>query len=465
MYTEMKLDTYKNIYFLGIGGIGMSALARWFNVNGYKVSGYDKTTTVLTKKLESEGIDVHYTDSLEAISPVLSINDTLVVYTPAIPKDSVELNYFIAEKFVLLKRAEVLGLITSKMFTIAVAGTHGKTTTSSMIAHLLKSAGQNCAAFLGGITQNYNTNLLLNEGLENAVVVVEADEYDRSFLKLSPDIAVITYMESDHLDIYENDEEFVKTFNDFVRKIKPGGVLYFRNLVESGLDKSHTVERQSFGAASGDIHATHIEIKNGRFNFNAVGKDFEIKDISLFVPGFHNIENALAAVSVAKRLKISDDKIREGLGSFKGVKRRFEYILQTEKIVLIDDYAHHPTEIEAFLRSVRAVHPGKNLTAIFQPHLFSRTRDFMEDFATSLSLADQLVLLQIYPAREKPIEGISSQTLADKVKLNYKTVCTKETLVNTLSKIETDIIVLIGAGDIDQCIEPVKNFLIEKYAL
>jgi UDP-N-acetylmuramate--alanine ligase len=461
----MKLDTYKNIYFLGIGGIGMSALARWFNVNGYKVSGYDKTTTVLTKKLESEGIDVHYTDSLEAISPVLSINDTLVVYTPAIPKDSVELNYFIAEKFVLLKRAEVLGLITSKMFTIAVAGTHGKTTTSSMIAHLLKSAGQNCAAFLGGITQNYNTNLLLNEGLENAVVVVEADEYDRSFLKLSPDIAVITYMESDHLDIYENDEEFVKTFNDFVRKIKPGGVLYFRNLVESGLDKSHTVERQSFGAASGDIHATHIEIKNGRFNFNAVGKDFEIKDISLFVPGFHNIENALAAVSVAKRLKISDDKIREGLGSFKGVKRRFEYILQTEKIVLIDDYAHHPTEIEAFLRSVRAVHPGKNLTAIFQPHLFSRTRDFMEDFATSLSLADQLVLLQIYPAREKPIEGISSQTLADKVKLNYKTVCTKETLVNTLSKIETDIIVLIGAGDIDQCIEPVKNFLIEKYAL
>jgi UDP-N-acetylmuramate--alanine ligase len=458
----LKIDNIHSVYFIGIGGIGMSALARWFNTNGYKVAGYDRTPSLLTSHLEKEGMQIHFEDDVKLIPAEFLKEDTLIIYTPAIPKEHSELNYFLNKKFIVKKRSEVLGLITESMFTIAVAGTHGKTTTSSMVAHLLKSAGKNVAAFLGGITQNYNTNLLLNTKGDDAMVVVEADEYDRSFLRLHPDIAVITSMDPDHLDIYENGKEFEKTFNDFAAQVEPGGSLIYK----TGLNLDKPLNNQqyfTFGLENAAYRAVNSRILNAEFVFDIEASGSKkIDNVRLIVPGFHNIQNALAAFAVGDRLGIPADVMKLALATFKGVKRRFEYVVKRDDIIFIDDYAHHPTEIEAFLTSVKALYKGKKLTVIFQPHLFSRTRDFLEGFAESLSLADELLLMEIYPARELPIPGITSSVLLDKVSIQNKRLVSKSGLMEVLKGIETDILVTIGAGDIDTFVEPIEKMILNK---
>lgn len=456
----MSFKNVHSVYFIGIGGIGMSALARWFKANGFRVGGYDRSASALTGELIKEGMDLHFEDNVDLIHNDFKKKDSsLIIYTPAIPQDHQELNYFRNKNFELKKRSEVLGMITKEMYTIAVAGTHGKTTTSSMIAHLLIYAGKDCAAFLGGITVNYNTNLLLNKKKPSeSMVVVEADEYDRSFLTLFPDIAVITAIDPDHLDIYSSEDEFRKTFNDFVKQIKPGGHLFYRDHVKSDLD-SYSVKSNSFGTKAGEYSANNIRIVNGDFISDVEGPGISIKGMRLSVPGYHNIENALAAVSVGVKLNIPAEVIKKALAEFKGVKRRFEYIVKNNRIIYIDDYAHHPTEINAFLTSVKALYQDRKLTVIFQPHLFTRTRDFMEGFAESLSLADKVILLDIYPAREKPIPGITSQVLLDKIKSKEKKLLSKKDLLNEIEKEASGVLVTIGAGDIDQFVEPIKNIL------
>lgn len=462
----MNLEKIHNVYFIGIGGIGMSALARWFNVNGYSVAGYDRTPTSLTDELTGEGVPVHFDDDVRLIPDKFrSKDDTLVVFTPAVPSDHSELNYFRDRNFKICKRSEVLGILTKDLFTVAVAGTHGKTTTSSMIAHVLYASGKNCSAFLGGILKNYNSNILLGRNSnEQAMVVVEADEYDRSFLKLSPDIAVITSVDADHLDIYGDDKEFKKGFNDFIKKIKPSGHLFYRDMAEEDIELNN-ISTASFGMARGEFSADDIRIENGNFIFNAIGPDMYIKDITLQIPGFHNIENALAAIAVCSRLGVSHAQIKEALEKFEGVKRRFEYIIRKEELIYIDDYAHHPRELEAFLGSVKAMYPAKNMTVIFQPHLFTRTRDFMDEFAESLAIADTLILLDIYPARELPIEGITSEALLAKVKIEDKKLLSNEELFKFLGEEDAEVLVTAGAGDIDKLVDPIKKLLLnEKYA-
>ncbi|MES2732643.1 MAG: UDP-N-acetylmuramate--L-alanine ligase, partial [Bacteroidota bacterium] len=459
----MDLKEVKYVYFLGIGGIGMSALARWFKANSYSVAGYDRTATPLTGELEREGIHVHFDDAIPNIPAEVLTNpaQTLVVYTPAIPKNHLEYNYLIEKGYSLQKRSQVLGLLTANLFTVAVAGTHGKTTTSSMVAHILKHAGRNCTAFLGGITQNYQTNMLLNnegEGLENVICVVEADEYDRSFLTLHPDLAIVTSTDADHLDIYGHKEALRQSFRDFVGQIKPEGKLFIKDglhLLENGTK----IQYEEYSLSKGAYHAENIRTENARFVFDIISPSVAIRDIAMLVPGFHNVENALAATAVGLRLGVPAEAIKAALATYRGVKRRFEYIIQSGKSVFIDDYAHHPTEIEAFLKSVRALYPDRKITAVFQPHLFSRTRDFADGFAESLSLADTLLLLDIYPARELPIEGVNSQMILDKVTLNDKRICTKDELPELVRQLEPELLVTIGAGDIDQCIIPLKNAL------
>lgn len=458
----MSLDIYKNIYFLGIGGIGMSAIARWFRAQGFVVGGYDKTATELTARLKEEGMDIHYDDQVGRIPTAFyKKEETLVVITPAVPKDNVELKYFQDSGYAMMKRSQVLGLLTKDMFTIGVAGTHGKTTTSSMTAHVLKSCGVKVNAFLGGITVNYESNLLIGE--KNGVVVVEADEFDRSFLTLYPNIAVITSTDADHLDIYGEADEVKKSFGLYASQIKPGGKLFLREGLEVGKPKE--VEIRNYAWNGKNIRTENLRIENGSFVFDYVSPTQRIDGISMMVPGFHNAENALAAISIALEMGLEPSKIKTGIESFKGVKRRFQYIVKSDKMVFIDDYAHHPTEIEAFLKSVKKLYGNKRVTCIFQPHLFSRTRDFMDGFAESLSLPDKLILLDIYPARELPIEGITSKVIFDKVTLKDKVLCSKQELMSVLEKEETDVLVTVGAGDIDTFVKPIKELLTKKYSL
>jgi UDP-N-acetylmuramate--alanine ligase len=453
---------WKSVYFAGIGGIGMSALARWFNVNGFAVYGYDRTPTPLTETLESEGIPICFDDAMEFVpAEVLAHPEsTLVVYTPAIPANHRQMAYFREKNYEIQKRSQVLGWLTRNLRTVGVAGTHGKTTTSSMVAHLLRSAGVNCTAFLGGITQNYGTNLLLNEPTdkpEEIVCVVEADEFDRSFLTLFPDLAIVTSTDADHLDIYGQHEALLDSFRAYVGQIKPGGVLFLKK----GLEIAERIEAkvEEYSLKSGGYHSDNLRVENARFIFDLVYPGGLIKDIPMRVPGFHNIENAIAASAAALYLGVPPDKIREGLSSYRGVKRRFEYIIESDEKVFIDDYAHHPTEIEAFLTSVRALYPGKHITAVFQPHLFTRTRDFVDGFADSLSLADRLLLLDIYPARELPIEGVTSSMLLEKVDLKDKKLVTKSELFEVIKSLDTEVLVTIGAGDIDKLIGDIKKIL------
>lgn len=448
----MKLEALNKLYFVGIGGIGMSALARYFAKRGCLVCGYDKTRTALTLALEEEGISIDYTDDAAVLPPAFEHNDAdlLVVYTPAVPANSSILNYFKAQGFTLKKRSEVLGLISAGQFCIAVAGTHGKTTTSSIIAHLLKSSGFDCTAFLGGIATNYNNNFLLGE---NDVVVVEADEYDRSFLTLHADIAVITSMDADHLDIYGDASHLEESFRLFAGQVKPAGTL----IVKAGLPITNGTLYSLNGRA--EKNGLNVRIEAGSFMFDYADADIEIKGLRMLLPGRHNIENAVAAIAVALQLQIAPEKIREALETFKGVKRRFEYIVRNNSHVYIDDYAHHPEELRACFQAVRQLYPEKKLTVIFQPHLFTRTRDFADDFAEVLSTVDDLLLLDIYPARELPLDGIDADWLLGKIQLKNKLRCGKDAVLEIVKQKNPELLLTVGAGDVDTLILPLKRLL------
>jgi UDP-N-acetylmuramate--alanine ligase len=463
----------EHIAFLGIGGIGMSALARYFNSIGVMVSGYDKTSTPLTKQLEAEGMQIHYEDNLELIDKEAGI----VVYTPAIPPDHTELNYYRSHHYSLMKRSEVLGLITRNYFNICVAGTHGKTTTSAMIAHILRDSGYGCNAFLGGIATNYNSNFWsapVNSGAnEKNICVAEADEYDRSFLQLNPDIAVITAMDADHLDIYGTEENMQDAFVAFTARIREGGTLISKSGIARAVDfkASHHLT-YAVNDNNADIYAKNISIKQGSYFFDVSVKHRIIKDVELNMGGMHNIENVIAAVAVAVQLDIAEVKIKSAVASFAGVKRRFEYIIRNngvsamgeagDGLVFIDDYAHHPEELRALIGSAKELFPAKKCTVVFQPHLFSRTKDLAEGFAEVLSMADEIILLPIYPARELPVQGVSSKLILDKVTNHNKCIKDKEELLKWIKENEIELLITSGAGDIDALVQPIKQILISK---
>jgi len=448
----MELENIKRVYLIGIGGIGMSGLARYFKKRGCVVCGYDKTITTLTSAMRNEGISVVYQDEEDNLKISFLENDpeTLIIYTPVIPKDSKILNYFRSRGFTLKKRSEVLGIISKGMYTIAVAGTHGKTTTSSIIAHILKDSGYDCSAFLGGIATNYDSNVLFGD---NNTMVVEADEFDRSFLTLYPDVAIVTSMDADHLDIYGDRSHLVESFRQFVSQIKEGG----RLIMKKGLDLSGGKTYSANVLA--DIQAVNVKVKDGSFHFDFKNENIEIENIQLGLPGLHNIENAVAAIEVALHLGIEPEKIKTALASFLGVKRRFEYILKDPKLIYIDDYAHHPEELRACIKAVKTLYPSKKLTTIFQPHLYTRTRDFAEGFSEVLSMTDELIMLDIYPARELPIEGINSALILDKVSIESKQILSKEQTLDYIRMQKPELLLTVGAGDIDTLIVPLKEIL------
>ncbi|NCI49148.1 UDP-N-acetylmuramate--L-alanine ligase [Sediminibacterium roseum] len=448
-----KLNDIKKIYFIGIGGIGMSALARYFRSKNVEVSGYDKTPTPLTRELEASGIAIHYEERVDALPKDVDA----VVYTPAIPAQHAELVYFRENNYTVVKRSDVLQWITEGSFNICVGGTHGKTTVTSMIAHLLRHSGYGCNAFLGGIAANYNTNFWSHE---RNVVVVEADEYDRSFLKLVPDVAVVTAMDPDHLDIYGTPEEVVNAFIQFSQKVKPGGCLVSKYGLERGneLNAAHHYT-YSFENTGADVYAANREVKNGSYVFDVVAREWSIKEVTLHMGGLHNIENSIAAITVAKHIGISDEKIRAAVADFRGVRRRFEYALKNEQHVLIDDYAHHPEELNALISGVRSIFDKEKLVLVFQPHLFSRTKDLADAFAASLDQADEVILLPIYPARELPMEGVTSELLLSKMNNPNKKVLGKEEIKTWVAENKPRLIVMAGAGDIDALVGPVKELL------
>lgn len=448
----MELKNIKRIYLVGIGGIGMSGLARYFHHSGRVVCGYDKTPTDLTIALNNEGMPIVFDDDADLIPPAFRSPDagTLIIYTPAIPKDSAILNFFKDNGFELFKRSQVLGIISKGMYTVAVAGTHGKTTTSTMIAHILKDSGTDCSAFLGGISSNYQTNVLYGK---NNIVVVEADEYDRSFLTLHPDIAIITSMDADHLDIYGDHAHLTESFKLFASQIKSGGILIHKKGLPIGTGFTYAVEDKA------DATAAHIRIENGDFYFDFKNDKVEIANIKMGIAGTHNIENAVAAIEAALLLKVPDEAIKDALGSFRGVKRRFEYIVKNELNIYIDDYAHHPEELKACIRSVKRLYPTKKLTTIFQPHLYTRTRDFADGFAEALDLSDELIMLDIYPARELPIEGVDADMILTRMKLWNKRKCGKQEAIELVKNEKPELLLTVGAGDIDQLVKPLKQVL------
>lgn len=448
----MELKNIKRVYLVGVGGIGMSGLARYFKKRGCEVYGYDRTETPLTINLIDEGIEVIYTDSVTILPPVFRTADktSLVIFTPAIPADSEILNYFRSHGFELQKRSQVLGMISKGMFTIAVAGTHGKTTTSSMVAQVLKHSGYDCSAFLGGIASNYESNVLFGE---NNVVVVEADEYDRSFLTLHPDIAIVTSMDADHLDIYGDKSHLTESFQLFASQIKPGGTL----IRHEGLDLQNGITYSAKGAA--DVMAQNIRIDEGDFYFDFKSSTAAIDQIRLGIPGVHNVENAVAAIQVALVLGIQPGKIRAALADYRGVKRRFEYIVKTPEHIYIDDYAHHPEELRACISAVKSLYPDKSLTTIFQPHLFTRTRDFAGGFSEVLGMSDDLLLLDIYPARELPIPGVTSEMLMEGIAIQNKRILGKDEALAYVKKQRPELLLTVGAGDIDTLVEPLKKIL------
>ncbi|GAB2693802.1 UDP-N-acetylmuramate--L-alanine ligase [Mucilaginibacter koreensis] len=449
----MELNMIKQVYLIGIGGIGMSGLARYFCHLGCAVFGYDKTSTPLTTELEQEGITITFDDEVAAIPAQFNQpnEETLVIYTPAIPKNSVILNAFQQRGFELYKRSQVLGIISKGSYTVAVAGTHGKTTTSCMIAYVLKSSGVDCSAFLGGIATNYQSNVLY--GSSN-VMVVEADEYDRSFLTLHPDVAIITSMDADHLDIYGDHSHLQESFRLFASQLKPEGKL----IVMQGL-QINGAHYYSANGQDAEAMAYNICVEDGDFYFDFKNNDISIRNIRMGIPGLHNIENAVAAIQAALYLGVDAEKIKDALGSFAGVKRRFEYIIKTEAHVFIDDYAHHPAELQACLASVKKLYPHRKLTVVFQPHLYTRTRDFAPGFAAALDMADELLLMDIYPARELPIEGISSETILSQMQLKDKYMMSRQEIVNRVSTARPELLLTVGAGDIDQMVEPLKQVL------
>lgn len=463
-------STISRVYFIGIGGIGMSALAKYYLSKNTSVSGYDKTITTLTEQMENDGINIHYEDNID----LLDRNAQLVVYTPAVPKDHKELNYYLHNNYEVIKRSALLGELTRSSFNICIAGTHGKTTISTMVAHILRHSGFGCNAFLGGISVNYNTNFWSNG---NNVSVAEADEYDRSFLQLSPDIALIAAMDADHLDIYGTKENMEHSFVEFSERIKPGGLLLTNyNLYGKKFSAANHI-RYSLRNNQADVFAQDIKLLSGAYQFNVVAKSWQLNNIHLNMGGLHNIENAVAAITIAHHLNIDAEKIRNAVNDFKGVKRRFEYIIapsskpemHNSNVIFIDDYAHHPQELNALISGAKSLFNLRKCTVIFQPHLFSRTKDFAEDFAESLDQADEILLLPIYPARELPMEGVTSNLILDKMKNKNAVVISKEELLqyikNTYLKaiqnnVNGNVLITAGAGDIDQLVQPVKEILL-----
>ncbi|MGB3468935.1 MAG: UDP-N-acetylmuramate--L-alanine ligase, partial [Cyclobacteriaceae bacterium] len=454
----MKLKDIHNVFFVGIGGIGMSAIARWFSLQGKAVSGYDRVSTPLTESLEKEGITIHYQDNVSLIPGNVLDNkqNSLVVYTPAIPSDHLEYNFFLNEGYEVMKRSQVLGVITKDQYTIGVAGTHGKTTTSSMVAHILHASGFGCNAFIGGIMTNYDSNLILGD--KNDVVVVEADEFDRSFLQLHPDVSIVTSVDPDHLDIYGDESEMVRTFNEYVARTDEKGLILLNDRIKDEISETSVkAELLTYSAESGDVQIENLRTDDGAFHFDYLFGNIRIDELKLIVPGFHNMENCIAAITVAVKLGVETEKIKEAVASYRGVKRRFEYLIKTNDFVFIDDYAHHPGEIKAFVSSVRALFPGKKLTAVFQPHLYSRTNDFAAGFAEELSKVDELILLDIYPAREEPIPGVTSEIIFNKLTIVNKTLIEKKDLLETLGNRTVELLVTIGAGDIDRELPALKK--------
>ncbi|MCB0373623.1 MAG: UDP-N-acetylmuramate--L-alanine ligase [Muricauda sp.] len=445
----MNLKDIHSVYFIGIGGIGMSALARYFNFIGKEVAGYDKTSTPITDGLEEIGIPVHFEDSVELISDTFKHPQTLVVYTPAVPSYHSELNYYQNNGFQIKKRSEVLGIITKDSYCLAVAGTHGKTTTSAILAHLLKECELPFTAFLGGVSEDFNSNFVL-DGTDYSVV--EADEFDRSFLRLAPTVACITSMDADHLDIYGTKEELHHSFREFAGKIKLGGKLF----VKSGLP----IEGITFGIEDGsDYCIENINIEHGTYIFDLVTPSEVITNVKFNKPGRHNLLNGLAAFAMAVQTGCPPHRLAKALETFKGVQRRFSYQIKNEDFVFIDDYAHHPTEINAVYQAIREMHPGQKITVIFQPHLFSRTRDFVDDFATSLSQFDEIILLEIYPAREEPMEGVNSAWLLEKIDNPNKRLIQKSELLEEIKNCKSGVLVALGAGDIGLEVPKIKKEL------
>ena len=455
----MDVNTLKSVYFIGAGGIGMSALVRYFLSIGKKVAGYDRTPSELTQKLIAEGAAIHYEENVEAIpNEFLNPNTTLIIYTPAIPSTHAELIYFQEHGFTIQKRSQVLGLLTQSSKGLCIAGTHGKTTTSTMTAHLLHQSSVGCNAFLGGISKNYGTNLLLSDKSE--YVVIEADEFDRSFHWLTPYASIITATDADHLDIYGTKEAYLESFNHYTSLIRPGGALIVRKGIELEPRLQEGVSLYTYSREEGDFHAENIRIGNGEITFDYVSPLGNIKNIQLGVPVAINIENGIAAMALAQISGVNNEDIKSAMASFGGVDRRFDFKIKNDKVVFLSDYAHHPEEIKQSILSMRALYEDKKITGIFQPHLFTRTRDFYKEFAESLSLLDEVILTEIYPARELPIKGISSRLIYDHLRPGIeKTLCNKEEILGILKQKDIEVLITLGAGDIENYVQPICEIL------
>jgi UDP-N-acetylmuramate--alanine ligase len=455
----MKMDFAKinNVYFLGIGGIGMSALARYFHINNKVIGGYDLSSTALTSELSMQGMQIHFDDSIALIPEKFKDkSSTLIVITPAVPADHSELNYFQENNFTILKRAQVLGLIFNNKKGIAIAGTHGKTSVTTFTSFLLSESGIGCNAFLGGISKNFNSNLVLSN---SEIVVAEADEFDRSFLQLYPDLLLVTTVDSDHLDIYKDINDITNTFNTLLEQVKPGGIVILNETVKLKIPHGLKKFTYSLDNPDTDFYASGIKVENGFYTFTLHTPDFILEDLYLEVPGKTNVENAIAALAINIVLGAKKEKLQKALPELKGVVRRFDIKYKSNSCVYIDDYAHHPRELDAVISSVREMYPNKKLTVIFQPHLFSRTRDFAIEFAESLSKADELILLDIYPAREKPLPGVTSNIVFDRVSIDKKQLCSKINLLSIVKDLNIEVLLTTGAGDIDQYVDLIKQFL------
>lgn len=438
------------VYFLGIGGIGMSALARYFKAKGHEVAGYDRTPSPLTHRLENEGISIHYVDDPTMIPKDIEF----VVLTPAIPANSLELNYLKSKNVKIIKRAEALGMLSEQHDAVAIAGTHGKTTTTALVTHILMTSGKRLSAFIGGIARNIDSNVVIGEEKDD-LIVMEADEFDHSFLKLSPFVSVVTSIDADHLDIYGDYQHLVESFNEFVNKTSNDGLVIYHADLPVVTNKKYV----TYGLENADVVAENVKIINGETCFDVVVAGNVPRSFTMSLYGNHNVQNALAAIIVCSYLGVSEDDIRKGLATFKGVQRRFDIRVRDEKHVYIDDYAHHPEEIKAALLAARNVFPHKELTVVFQPHLFTRTRDFMDGFAESLSLVDRVILLDIYPARELPIEGVTSAALLTKITAKEKMLTTKEELLKNIKDIDPELVMTVGAGDIDRFVPQIEEML------
>lgn len=458
----IEIDKIEKIYLLGIGGIGMSALARYFRFLGKKVEGYDKTPSPLTLELEKEDITIHYNEDLNKVPSLAEKASTLVIYTPAVQESFPELQYFRGNNFLIYKRSQVLGILTSGKRCIAIAGTHGKTSVTTMTSHLLKHSTLDCSAFMGGISKNYGTNLLLPEN-KSDFIVVEADEYDRSFLQLHPEIAVITWMDADHLDIYGDHQSVIDAFNEFVSQIITGGALIYRSGLNIDKNRNKDIRYFSYSITeSADFMAENIRVQNGAYHFDLKTPFGHLEGLILSYPGLMNVENAVAACGAALLSGVTEEEIRSALSQYSGVVRRFDIRFSGKKTIYIDDYAHHPRELEATIKSVRDLYPKKRITGIFQPHLFTRTRDFAAEFAASLDLLDEALVMEIYPAREQPIEGVDANIILKNMKLKNRIRCDKSSFPEILDQYNPEILLTLGAGDIDRLADPIISYLRSK---